>query len=306
MTSALPTLGYPLWFLTGAAFAFGAVLGSFLNVVIARVPLRESIAWPASHCRACKKPIPARANIPVLSWVLLRGRCAECLSPFSVRYALVELGFALVCALAVARHGLSIPAAREMVLMAFLISLTGTDLDHWLLPHEITWPGIAAGLLLALGEGVGPLLWKLLAAAAGYTALVVVGYVGERVFKKEAVGGGDPFLFALIGAFLGLRALPAVLLLASLQGTFIGLAMVAARRRAEAQLQGEGGERPEAEAQGEGPPPQGAEGERGDRDEEEEWKPDPSMIPFGPFLALGAAEILYYARLPQVLFPWPF
>jgi leader peptidase (prepilin peptidase)/N-methyltransferase len=298
----LPTYGYPLWFLSGAAFAFGAVLGSFLNVVIARVPMGESVAWPGSHCRACKKPIPARANIPILSWALLRGRCAECLSPFSVRYALVELGFALVCALAIARHGVSMPAAREMLLMALLVALTGTDLDHWLLPHEITWPGIAAGLLLGAAEGTGAMVWKLLAAAVGYTALALVGFVGERVFKKEAVGGGDPWLFALIGAFLGLRALPAVLLLASMQGTVIGLAMIAARRRSEA-MEGEetaapnGPEAPSEELAREG----GAEGE-----EEGEWKPDPTAIPFGPFLALGAAEVLYFSRLPQALFPWPF
>ncbi len=297
MIDALPTFGYPLWFLVGAAFAFGATVGSFLNVVIARVPLGESIAWPGSHCRSCGKPIPARANIPVLSWALLRGRCAECLSPFSVRYALVELGFGLVCALAVARHGLSLPAAREMVLMAFLVSLTGTDLDHWLLPHEITWPGIAVGLLFSAAEGQGPFLWKLLAGAVGYTALALVGFFGERIFKKEAVGGGDPWLFALIGSFLGLRALPAVLLLASLQGTVIGLAMVAARRRTEARRQ--------EEVPALAPPSESAKpGAQGD--DEEDWKPDPTAIPFGPFLALGAAEVLYFAHLPQVLFPWPF
>jgi leader peptidase (prepilin peptidase)/N-methyltransferase len=316
VTLAVSTYGYPAWFLASSAFAVGAAIGSFLNVVIARVPYRESVVWPGSHCRACGTPIRARDNIPILSWFLRRGRCGECLAPFSIRYALVELGFALVCALAVARHGLSWPAAHEALLMAFLVVLTGTDLDHWLLPHEITWPGIAVGVLLAGAQGREPFLWHLFAAAAGYSALALVGFIGERLLQKEAIGGGDPWLFALIGAFLGLRALPAVLLLASVQGTVIGIAMVAARRRAEAHREvgpqsqkGPGADPPATaptEAAARTPSPGLAESPPAPGAEEEEWTPEPTAIPFGPFLALGAAEILYFARLPHVLFPWPF
>ncbi len=315
MTLAVPTYGYPAWFLLCSAFAVGAAIGSFLNVVIARVPLRESVVWPGSHCRACAKPIGVSDNIPILSWFLRRGRCGECLAPFSIRYALVELGFALVCALAVARNGLSWPAAHEALLMAFLIVLTGTDLDHWLLPHEITWPGVAAGVLLAATQGRQLLVWHVLAAAAGYSALALIGFIGERLLQKEAVGGGDPWLFALIGAFLGLRSLPAVLLLASVQGTLIGVAMVAARRRDTADREDKSqnpadpfAEPPSIarEADALMPPPVPVQPPPPLSAEEEEWTPEPTAIPFGPFLALGAAEVLYFARLPQVLFPWPF
>ena len=304
MNFASPTYGYPAWFLIGAAFVFGAALGSFLNVVVARVPTGESIVWPGSHCCACGKGVRASHNIPIASWFLLRGRCSECLAPFSIRYALVELGYALVCAFAVARHGVSPDAAREVLLMAFLVVLTGTDLDHWLLPHEITWPGIAVGLFLAAAQGYERLLWHLLAGAVGYTLLVVIGYVGERAFQKEAVGGGDPWLLALIGAFLGVRALPAVLLLASLQGTVIGLVMIAARRRSEARREEDAPQTSAPAVLPQAPGPAGTSEDDGAGDDH--WMPDPTAIPFGPFLALGAAEVLYFARLPLVLFPWPF
>jgi leader peptidase (prepilin peptidase)/N-methyltransferase len=299
----MPTLGFPLPFLVAAAFAVGASVGSFLNVVIARVPFGDSIVWPGSHCTSCGSPIRAHHNIPILSWFWLRGRCKSCLAPFSIRYAVIELAFALVCAFAVARHGLSLPAVREVTMMGLLIPLSAMDLDWWILPHELTWPGIALGLLLSSFEGLGPLELHLLAAAVGGLGLVVVGFVAERVFKREALGRGDVWLIALIGAFLGPRALLPVLLLSSLQGVLVGIPLLMVRRRKEkaAAVQAPAPvQEPQAEPEVEEKKEERAKGE------DEDWKPDPTAVPFGPFLSLAAAEVLYFSRLPQVLFPWPF
>ena len=316
----------PLWFLVGSAFVIGASVGSFLNVVIARVPFGESIVWPPSHCRSCGKGIEPFHNVPILSWFLLRGRCSNCLARFSFRYAFIELAFALICAFAVARHGVGWAAAREIVLMGFLLPLAMIDLDTWLLPSELTYSGTVVGLLLTLPMGRDVFLEHLLAAAVAYTGLMLLGAVGERLLGKEAIGRGDLGLVALIGAFLGLKALFPVLLLSSVQGSLIGVVMIAARRR-------RGGEPAGEEPQREGDPlpetasavtatveqtpapvvglpepevaaaPVGAGLTVVAQPVEDDWKPDPTAIPFGPFLALAAAEVLYFSRLPDILLP---
>ena len=359
----------PVWFLVGSAFLFGASIGSFLNVVIARVPFGESIVWPPSHCCSCGKGIEPFHNIPILSWFQLRGRCCNCLAPFSFRYAFIELAFGLVCAFAVYRHGLGWDAAREIVLLGFLIPLAMIDLDTWLLPTELTYTGVVAGLLLTLPQGRELFMQHLLAAAVAYTGLMLLGAIGERVFGKEAIGRGDLGLVALIGAFLGLKALFPVLLLSSLQGSLIGIAMIAARRRrgrssasppeAEVETDSEGAPpalASSAEAAADGaaaglvvPPafvssieasPEGpvalsvaqpaeptgaapviaaapvADEKRAGlgrlpqgvtvvaKPADDGWVPDPTAIPFGPFLALAAAEVHYFSRLPHLLLPF--
>ncbi len=296
---------YPVWFLVFFAFVFGALVGSFLNVVIARVPRGQSIVWPPSHCMSCGKGIPAHLNVPIFSYWLLKGRCANCKARFSVRYSLVELGFAVVCAYAVWRHGLTLPAWREMVLMGLLIPLAMIDLDTWLLPHALTWPGIAAGLAFSFAEGRSVLLWHLLAAAVAFAAMQLVGYIGERILGKEALGQGDAWLLALIGAFLGLRSLLPVVLLSSVQGSLVGFALIAARRRTERNKPAEPETAPQPPAEvAPAPEPTAPAGSPPEAEqEEEEWVPDPTAIPFGPFLALAAAEILYFTYLPEVLFP---
>ncbi len=365
-----PFAALPLWFWAATAFLVAACVGSFLNVVVARVPREQSIAWPPSHCFTCGAPIAARHNLPILSWFLLRGRCHDCRAPFSIRYALVELAFAALCTFAVVRHGGPTHAAlQECVLLGFLLALSCIDLDTWLLPHCLTIPGIAAGLLLALPLGLDSFLNRLLAAAIGYTVLLIGAFIGERVLGKEAMGGGDLFLFALIGAFLGTRALLPVIFLASLQGAAVGLALIAKREagriapaqdvgeidvdvegdgRASAAAEAATGASPAAseemsparaqgqvglagvapnhvsagsEAEGAEPPcgapaAMAAEQVAAPADAagaslrirakipDDGWEPDAHAIPFGPFLALGAAEVLYFSRLPDLLFPW--
>lgn len=327
----------PIWFWAVTAFLVAACVGSFLNVVVARVPRELSIVWPGSHCFTCGAPIAARHNLPILSWFLLGGRCHDCRARFSIRYALVELAFAFLCGWAVVRHGgPSHAALQECVLLGFLVTLACIDLDTWLLPHCVTIPGIAVGLIFALPLGTDAFLNRLLAAIIGYTVLFIGAFIGERVLGKEAMGGGDLFLFALIGAFLGTRALLPVIFLASLQGALVGLALIARRGAgkpspaagdvseedefdagvglagAPATAAGTppatGARPPEIGADPSGPPDRPGEGADPLRVSaklpDDGWEPDAHAIPFGPFLALGAVEIVYFSNIPAILFPW--
>lgn len=368
--SDLSFAALPLWFWAITAFLVAACVGSFLNVVVARVPHDLSIVWPGSHCFTCGAPIAARHNLPILSWFLLGGRCHDCRAPFSIRYALVELAFAVLCSWAIVRHGGPTHAAlQECALLGFLITLACIDLDTWLLPHCVTIPGIAAGLIFALPLGTDAFFNRLLAAIIGYFALLIGAFIGERVLGKEAMGGGDLFLFALIGAFLGTRALLPVIFLASFQGAAVGIALIAKRSAgrplpAGASSQGDDIEPGEARAEdiigaataaetrfpGEALLPEGARAPLLDADvpaqrdgapqglapapesdadpnavltacprqpvmdgeplsiraklPEDGWEPDAHAIPFGPFLALGAAEVVYFSNIPEILFPW--
>jgi leader peptidase (prepilin peptidase)/N-methyltransferase len=264
----------PPWFVPAFAFLFGATVGSLLNVVIARVPRRESIVSPPSHCPKCQKGIGWYDNIPVVSWLVLRGRCRGCGLPISARYPLVELAGGLL-ALACVRQFEPLPwAAAAFVFLAALVALTYIDIDHWLLPRSITIPLIGAGLAASFLPGGTEPVSSLLGAAVGFGAFVALGYLAERILKKEALGGGDVWLFAAIGAWLGLKALLPVALLASIQGALIGSVMLlSARRKAK---------RPSPKPTGDA--------------ETDSWVPPEGAVPFGPFLALGAAEYLFFGE----------
>jgi leader peptidase (prepilin peptidase)/N-methyltransferase len=274
--------------------AVGAVVGSFLNVVIARVPAGESIVHPGSRCPRCAAPIRWYDNVPVLSWLLLRARCRRCGAPISARYPLVELLGAGAALLAFFRHGLSAAAAAELAFAAFLVALAWIDLDTWLLPHGLTWPLLGLGLVAsALGlTDAGALRPALYGAGFGFLALATVAFVGERVFKKEAMGFGDVWLLAALGAWLGPRALLPVVLLASLQGAVIGIALLLAGR-------GEPGPPappspplvPSAGPQG------GPESVDAPPSDDDAWVPPRHAVPFGPFLAAAALEWLYLGDL---------
>jgi leader peptidase (prepilin peptidase)/N-methyltransferase len=268
----------PPWFVPVFAFLFGATVGSFLNVVIARVPRRESIVSPPSHCPKCQKGIAWYDNIPVVSWLVLRGSCRNCGLPISARYPLVELAGGLL-ALACVRQLKPLPwAAAAFVFLAALVALTYIDIDHWLLPRSITIPLIGAGLLASLVPGGTEPVSSLLGAAVGFGAFVALGYLAELILKKEALGGGDVWLFAAIGAWLGLKSLLPVALLASIQGALIGSVMLLSARRKSRR-----------------PAPRPT----GDL-ETDNWVPPEGAVPFGPFLALGAAEYLFFgARLVE-------
>ena len=258
--------------------ALGAALGSFLNVVVARVPAGESVVRPGSRCPRCRAPIAWYDNVPVLSWLVLRGRCRRCGVAIPLRYPAVELAGAAAAWLAWRRHGLSLPFAAELAFVDLLLALALIDLATWLLPHALTWPVIALGLAAAwAGAAPAPtLVASAIGAGAGFATFSLVALIGRLVAKKEALGFGDVWLLAGLGAWLGAPALLPVVLLASLQGSVYGLALVALGRS-------EPGPPPAPE-----PAPERPEGQ-----EEEEWVPPRHAVPFGPFLVAGALEWLY-------------
>ena len=268
------------------AFLFGAVVGSFLNVVIWRVPRGESIVSPGSHCPGCGKPIAWYHNVPIVSWLVLRGRCASCGTPIDVRYPMVELVTALLAVACVAVFGLGLEAVRIFVFVAILVSLTYIDLEHWLLPHAITWPGIVVGLATAWVPGAPGLKTCAIGAAAGLGGLALVGLVARRILGQDAMGGGDPFLLGMIGAFLGWAPLGPVIFLASVQG-IVGWGVLALRRRDE-----EAEAAPPTDA-----PPTDAPPEDDAGVSEDDWVPPANAVPFGPFLSLGALEMTFAGGL---------
>ena len=286
-----------LRFAVGAwVVAVGAVVGSFLNVVVARVPAGESIVHPGSRCPRCRSAIAWYDNVPVLSWILLRGRCRRCGVAIPLRYPAVELAGAAAAWLAWTRHGLDLAALAELAFVDLLLALALIDFATWLLPNALTWPLIAAGLAAA-AAGAAPaesLRGAAIGAAAGFVAFALVALVGRLVTRKEALGFGDVWLLAGLGAWLGAPALLPVVLLASLQGSAWGLALVALGRSEPGPAPADGLQEGASEA--EPPPAEEAEGcGEGTPAEarEEGWVPPRHAVPFGPFLVAGALEWLY-------------
>jgi leader peptidase (prepilin peptidase)/N-methyltransferase len=214
------------------ALLLGLIVGSFANVCIHRLPRRESVVSPPSRCPSCGSLIRARDNVPVLGWLLLRGRCRECRVPISPRYPAVEAANGLLwLALAVARG----PRAQTLVAMALvtaLVVLSLIDLEHQILPDAITLPGVAAGIAASFlpGSAVRPTA-ALLAAAGGWLAFAAVAKAYQKLRGVEGLGQGDWKLAAMLGAFLGWQPMLLTVLIASVAGTVVGLGAVALRGR---------------------------------------------------------------------------
>jgi leader peptidase (prepilin peptidase)/N-methyltransferase len=262
------------------ALLVGAAVGSFLNVVIGRVPEGESVVRPRSRCPACKAPIAWYDNVPVVSWLLLRGRCRACGARISPRYLAIEVLGAAAAWLAWRRHGLSPAAAVELAFVGFLVALAAIDLERWELPHELTRPLLVLGLAgSAVSLTAAPdLRSSVLGAAVGFAAFWLVMKVGAAIARKEAMGVGDVWLLSGLGAYLGAAALLPVVMLASIQGSVAGIALV---------LLGRAQPGPDPAR----PPTEG------------EWVPPRHGVPFGPFLALGAVEWLFLAGPLSALVP---
>ena len=187
------------------ADAFGAVLGSFLNVCVYRIPAGESIVHPRSRCPSCKQPIAWRDNIPIVSWLVLRGRCRWCLKPISVQYPLVEAIVALVWAVSVLLWG---PSAKAVTTGAFGTVLLGIGLVNTrtnLIPDEFTLGGLVVGLALSLTGGQQGFVNALIGAAAGFALLSVIDRIAGFVFKDEGIGGSSAKMMAMVGSFVGWR-----------------------------------------------------------------------------------------------------
>jgi leader peptidase (prepilin peptidase) / N-methyltransferase len=204
-----------------AGGVFGAVLGSFLNVVIHRLPRGESLASPGSRCPRCGTPVKPYDNVPVISWLVLRGRCRHCGAPISARYPIVELLTALVFAAVVAVRGFDNDLFLELPFVAGLIALAGIDLDHRLLPNRIVYPMAAYGVVATLLVERDDLVEHLIAGAGAFAFLLAALLAYPR-----GMGMGDVKLAGAMGLYLGLSVIPA-LLTAFLTGSVVGLAIIA-------------------------------------------------------------------------------
>lgn len=240
-------------------FLLGISIGSFLNVCIYRMGREQSVVRPASHCPNCKKPIQWRDNIPLLSYILLKGRCRDCGQKISSRYFFVELLTGLIFLAIYQRFGLTPKSFGYFIFVSALIVSTFVDFDFQIIPDEISLGGIAVAILWsfifpALQNAPGHLLGlrqSLLGVLVGGGALWILGCVGDFIFKKESMGGGDVKLLAMIGAFMGWQTALLCLPIASVIGAVVGIGV--------------------------------------------KIKTKESIIAFGPYLSLGALVSMFWA-----------
>ncbi len=204
-----------------SAALFGAIFGSFLNVLILRLPADESIAYPGSHCPKCKHAISWYDNIPVLSWLILGGKCRYCKDEISIQYPLIELTVSFFWAAAVWHYGVGLHALTAAFFGTILLGIALTDARHYLIPDEYTWGGLVLGLLLSLRGGLDGLIEAAIGAAVGFGLLYLVAVIGEKLFRKEAMGGGDIKMMAMVGAFVGWKGVLLTIFGGSLLGTLV-------------------------------------------------------------------------------------
>jgi leader peptidase (prepilin peptidase) / N-methyltransferase len=214
------------------AGVLGALIGSFLNVCILRWPNEESVIRPRSHCPGCGRQIAAWDNIPILSWLLLRGRCRHCKAGISIQYPLIELSVALIWAGMVWRYGLEVRALAGAVFFTILLGIALTDAREYIIPDEFSLGGLVIGLLLSLAGGFSGIVTSLLGAAVGFGLLWGVGAAGTKMFKEDAMGGGDIKMMAMVGAFVGWQGVLLTVFLGALLGTlvFVPLSLVGKKR----------------------------------------------------------------------------
>jgi leader peptidase (prepilin peptidase) / N-methyltransferase len=212
--------------LSAIAFIFGAVIGSFLNVCIYRIPAGVSIVSPPSRCPGCETPIRWYQNIPIISYLLLGGKCAVCKTPISIRYPLVEALTGLLFVLILYTFGLQWATLVYWLFAGALVVITFIDLDHQIIPDVISLPGIIVGFLAVFA--VPWVTWtdSLLGILLGGGSLFLVAAGYEFLTKKEGMGGGDIKLLAMIGAFLGWQAILPVIFLSSFIGSLVGVPLM--------------------------------------------------------------------------------
>jgi len=234
----------------GFAFVLGTLVGSFLNVCIHRWPAEQSVVRPRSRCPSCGQPIAWYDNIPILSYLALRGHCRRCAAPISIQYPVIELATGLIWLAAAVRFGISVDAAHSALFLTLVLGIAMTDAREMVIPDQFSLGGTAIGLALALAPGGMPPLDAFLGAAGGYLLFWVVKLAAERLFKKPALGVGDIHMIAMVGAFLGIGGVLLTIMLGSVLGLVIGVPLMARRK---------------------------------------ELTPLGSYMPLGTFLALGAA-----------------
>ena len=248
-------LDVPLPIVAAFTGILGAIIGSFLNVVIHRIPLEQSIVFPNSACPSCRAPLRAYDNIPILSYLILRGRCRSCRNPISIRYPVVEALTALLFVAVAMRDGISYALPFDLAFVAALIALIFIDAEHMILPNAITYPGIIFAVLtrIALPYLVGPeqfddlpgllarmpqlpvwsvsLIGAAIGALIGGGSLWLMGFLWEKLRGVEAMGLGDVKMMFMVGAYLGWRLAVLTIFFGVFTGSFIGIAVMARRGR---------------------------------------------------------------------------
>lgn len=261
--------------LFGVTAVISLLAGSFLNVVIYRLPLmlryrlnnsagaELSLAQPRSHCPNCKRTLRAYDNIPLISYLLLRGRCAFCQSKIHCHYPLVELFSLILSLMVVARWGLSLNAAAGLILTWFLLALAAIDLQKLILPDEMTLSLLWIGLMLSLAATFTDPVSAIIGAVSGYVFFWIINRFFFAITRKQGLGYGDMKLLAACGAWFGWQALPALVILASASGLMVSASLLAAGKISSGQ-----------------------------------------QIPFGPYLCLGAWTVMMIPYLPDSVHIW--
>lgn len=213
------------------SFVFGMVVGSFLNVCICRMPKDESIVSPPSHCPQCNYQIRWYDNIPVISYLLLRGRCRGCGARISLQYPLVELLNGIITLLLFLRFGPTLAFAVLFVFCSALVVITFIDIEHQIIPDEISLPGIVIGFVMSFFLQGHNWLNSLLGILLGGGSLLLVAYGYQWLTGKEGMGGGDIKLLAMMGAFLGWKSIPFIILASSLVGSVVGVSIMLLQKK---------------------------------------------------------------------------
>ena len=237
-----------------AVFLFGASIGSFLNVVILRLPNdNESILFPASHCPACKKTLSWYENIPIISYLFLRGRCSSCHKAISLQYPVIELLMAVLSVALYQRFGLSVTGGGYFIFSAALLVIIWIDLHHQIIPDVISLPGILLGFLFSFFNTFVYWQESLIGLVIGGGILYTISALYYLVRRQAGMGGGDIKLLAMLGAFLGYKSLPFIIFASSLTGAVVGLLVMMVQKKDIA-----------------------------------------TKIPFGPFLSIAALVYLFF------------
>jgi len=210
----------------------GAMFGSFLNVCILRWPREESVVRPRSRCPGCGQLIAWYDNIPVLSWLLLRGRCRHCRTRISIQYPLIELATAGIWVFMAARYGRDFTAVQGAVFFTILLGIALTDAREYIIPDEFSLGGLVLGLGFSLVGGFESAVTATVGALTGFGLLWLVGAVGTKLFKEDAMGGGDIKMMAMVGAFVGWQGVLLTIFLGALLGTlvFVPLSLLGRKR----------------------------------------------------------------------------
>ena len=238
---------------------FGLCIGSFLNVCIYRIPQSKSILYPGSMCVSCGAPVRFYDNIPVLSYIILGGKCRNCKAPFSFRYPMVELLTGLMALAVVMKYGISFESLIYFVFICSLLVITFIDIDHQIIPDVISLPGIPIYFLAAFAlpttSYADTLINSVLGILIGGGTLFMVGWLYMLATKKEGMGGGDIKLLAMIGALIGWKGILFTIIISSFVGTIVGV-IVMMRTQKDMKL----------------------------------------AIPFGPFLSIGAISYIFFGK----------